>query len=139
MGVFGSIISADAKGVVEKPIEGWMFARTSGKLGVDLLAWKEELTTDQQQKLYLAAKRMVGWKYDYENVFLGFPLMKRRAFKSGKKKGFCSEIVLEEVEDANRQGAFIPPLLERYRAWREPPESIYKSPALKFDKTLFLK
>lgn len=134
----GCIISAERHGVVMQNIPIGIWENTSsGRLAIDLLEWDNPLLNKQEVEIWNAAKSMVGWKYDYSDILFSFPLHKRQEFKAKRRKVFCSEVVLESVDQANRNGAKIQPILVRYRPWKEPPESINKSPTLSFARTVF--
>jgi hypothetical protein len=126
----GEVISADAEGVVLKPIPATVVHGRGIK--IDTFYHSPVLSPKQESAVWQRALDLVGWKYDYFAVFLGFTLGLPENAES-LRRWFCSEVVIEAFRRAEQ------PLLSRARADRISPRDLALSPKLHFLKTYIKK
>jgi len=124
----GVVISADAEGVVEKPLPH--LSHTGTGTVVDIFEYKDPLSHREYVSLYHAAKALVGTKYDYWMLFWGFTL---KAAKWGKpNKWICSGVVLKASQEMSPDRDKIRALAERVRDDFVSPRDLTRSPLLKW-------
>ena len=122
----GESVSAEAHGVVLKQMP--VLTRHGRGQKVDAFSYDRPLSLEEEQAVWRSALGMVGWKYDYFSVFLGFTLGLKEP-KASLSKWFCSEVVVEAFRLAKL------PLLRRTPASRVSPRDLAMSTKLKFQKT----
>lgn len=124
----GTVISADADGVVEKPLPHLSHSGTGTV--VDIFEYKDPLSYAEAGSLYRAAKLLVGKRYDYWMLFWGF------TFKAAKwghpHKWICSGVVLKATQEMDPEPGKIRRLAERVRDDFVSPRDLTRSPLLKW-------
>lgn len=119
----GVVFSADADGVVSKPVPK-IGGIGSGAI-LDFFIYKKMLTDDEEKAAWDSASALVGTDYDYWELFFGFT-KKGPSPKASRSKLICSGLVLKVSQDIKR------PLLERVREDRAAPRDLTRSPLIKW-------
>ena len=119
----GVVISADAEGVVSKPVPH-VGAIGTGTI-LDFFVYAPMLTEADEQAAWDSASALVGTDYDYWELFFGFT-KKGPSPKSSRSKLICSGVVLKVSQDIKL------PLLKRVREDRVAPRDLTRSPLIKW-------
>ena len=119
----GTVISADAEGVVAKTIPKLLDAGPGAV--VDQFEYATPLTPAEESTAWMRACELVGTSYDFRMLAFGF-LLKAKETESSRRSALCSGLCVRVARDIKR------PVIKHVNPDSVSPADVVHSPALRW-------